>query len=185
MPHKNDDQQERPNEIDFGYIHILYGDGVGKTSTATGMALRATGIGLNVYYIQFMKSGDSSELNILKKIPGFHYRCPGRHTLILDGKPEKKHFDHAKKALEYAQEAVNGDAEFLVCDEILNTVSFNILQKEDIMDLIFLCRGKIELVITGRECPDEIFKAGDYVNQFIKKKHPYDSGIKARRGIEY
>ena len=37
-------------------IHIITGDGKGKTTSSLGLALRAIGAGLRVYMIQFLKS---------------------------------------------------------------------------------------------------------------------------------
>jgi ATP:corrinoid adenosyltransferase len=70
-----------------GLIHTCFGHGAGKTSRAVGLAIRAAGSGLNVHFIQFMKSGDSGEVGVLKTIPGISYRCPGRHTFIMGGGP--------------------------------------------------------------------------------------------------
>jgi len=172
-------------ENHMGLIHVLFGGGVGKTSTAVGMAFRAAASGLQVYFIQFMKSDISGELNILKQISNIHYYSPGSHPFIKNNNPQKIHFDHANKALEYAWEAVGGDAQVLVCDELLNTILFGILTKEKILDLIDSCKNRVELILTGKVVPQEIVEVSDYVNEFINIKHPYDTGIGAREGIEY
>ena len=53
---------------DLGLIHIYCGDGKGKTSAAVGLAIRAAGFGYRVLFVQFVKSGKSSELNIMRGI---------------------------------------------------------------------------------------------------------------------
>ena len=51
-----------------GLIHILTGDGNGKTTSAIGIAVRAAGIGMKVALIQFLKGGLSSEIAPLEKL---------------------------------------------------------------------------------------------------------------------
>ena len=158
---------------------------MGKTTRAVGLAIRAAGVGIQVDFIQFMKSGNSGEILIFAKIPNIYYRCPGRHPFILSRGPEAVHYEHASEALRYAHEAVESGTQLLICDEILNTIIFNILKKEQILDLMEKCRGKIELVMTGRDAPSEIIESADYVTELAMKKHPYYGGAKARRGIEF
>jgi cob(I)alamin adenosyltransferase len=55
---------------DLGLIHIYCGDGKGKTTCSVGLTVRASGYGLHVLFMQFLKKGDSSELCVLRKLPG-------------------------------------------------------------------------------------------------------------------
>jgi cob(I)alamin adenosyltransferase len=73
----------------------------------------------------------------------------------------------------------------LICDEILDTLIFDILQKDPILELIGKCKGRAELVMTGRSAPAEIQDQADYATEFVQIKHPYYSGSVARKGIEY
>ena len=166
-------------------IHVAYGQGVGKTSRAVGLAVRAAGAGLKVNFVQFMKSGDSGEVAVLRLIPSIFYKCPGRHPFVLENGPEKPHFEHARKALKYANAAVVDGADVLVCDEILNALLFKILKIEQVLELVEKCRGRLELVMTGSHAPPEIVEAADYATEFIQSKHPYYSGVPARIGIEF
>jgi cob(I)alamin adenosyltransferase len=158
---------------------------VGKTTRAIGLAIRAAGVGIQVDFIQFMKSGNSGEILIFANIPNIHYRCPGRHPFILSKGPEAVHYEHASEALRYAHEAVDGGTQVLICDEMLDTIVFKVLKKEQILDLMKKCKGKVELVMTGRDAPEEIMESADYVTELVMRKHPYYEGAKARRGIEF
>ena len=53
-----------------GLIHIYCGDGKGKTTAAVGLALRSAGAGNRVVFTQFFKDGSSSEISLLRQIPG-------------------------------------------------------------------------------------------------------------------
>ena len=177
-------QGKRQEEQGPGMIHVCYGRGPGKTTRSIGLAVRAAGSGLRVHFVQFMKSGDSGEVDVLQRIPGIHYYCPGSHPFITPSGPEYVHLEHARKALAQAQEAIENGAGVLVCDEILNTLLFGVLPLESVKRLMERCRGKVELVMTGSDAPDEILQAADYATEFIQKKHPYYEGVPARRGIE-
>lgn len=164
---------------------MYYGQGVGKTTRAVGLAIRAAGVGMAVDFIQFMKSGNSGEILIFANIPNIHYRCPGKHPFILSKGPLAVHYEHASKALGYAFEAVEKRCQLLICDEILDTIIFGVLKADQVRDLIEKCKGTVELVMTGRDAPQEFIKMADYVTEFHQTKHPYYTGWKARMGIEY
>jgi cob(I)alamin adenosyltransferase len=134
--------------------------------------------------VQFMKSGDSGETKILKKIPNIKYFCPGKHPFILSRGPEIVHYEHAEKALDYSLEATERGTHLLICDEILTTILFKLLQKEHLLELMKKCKRKVELVMTGSDAPPDLIRIADYATEFVQKKHPYYSGAKARKGIE-
>jgi cob(I)alamin adenosyltransferase len=169
----------------LGLIHVCYGRGVGKTTRAVGLSIRAAAAGLRVTFVQWLKSGDSSEVAILTQTPNLHYQCPGPHPFIMSRGPQPVHFEHASKALEMSRRAVESGTEVLICDEILTAVFFKVLEVTQVIDLIGSCRGRVELVMTGAVCAPEIFDESDYVTQFVQEKHPYYSGGRARKGIEY
>lgn len=43
-------------------LHIYTGYGKGKTTAAVGLAVRGAGAGMNVFFMQFLKNGSSSEI---------------------------------------------------------------------------------------------------------------------------
>lgn len=169
----------------LGLLHIYVGNGVGKSTRSAGLAVRAAGKGLMVDFIQFMKSGDSGEVNIFNQLPSIRYYCPGKHPFLISGEPQDVHLKHARKALEYSWKAVKQGTEVLICDEILNTLVYHILPQEEIVELARACKGKVELIMTGHSATEELMEMADYVTEFVEIKHPYQQEIKARKGIEY
>lgn len=169
----------------LGVFHIHYGQGVGKTTTAVGWAIETAGNDLKVDFVQFMKSGNSGEVTILAKIPNVRYWCPGQHPFIMSHGPETVHYEHAAKALRYAYDAVERGTHLLVCDEILDTIIFELLEKEQVLDLVKVCKKKTDLLMTGRDASKEFIMLADYATKYIQIKHPYYRGAKARKGIEY
>ncbi len=172
-------------DVGLGLIHLYYGLGKGKTTSAVGLAMRAAGGGFQVDYVQFMKSGTSAEVAIFKQISNIQYWCPGKHPFIMTRGPLPEHFEHAAKALSFAFEAIERGTHLLVCDEILDALIFNVLEKDQLLDLMKKCKNKVELVMTGINAPAEIVALADYVTELVQEKHPYYSGMRARKGIEY
>lgn len=43
----------------------------------------------------------------------------------------------------------------------------------------------MEIVLTGRNPDERLIELADYVSEIKKRKHPFDRGIYARKGIEY
>ena len=48
-----------------GCLQIYCGDGKGKTTASVGLAVRAAGTGMKVYFCQVMKDGRSGEVEML------------------------------------------------------------------------------------------------------------------------
>lgn len=135
--------------------------------------------------VQFMKSGNSSEVSIFKKIPNIRYWCPGKHPFIVTSGPRQVHYEHAAKALSSAFEAIERGTNVLICDEILDTLIFNVLKKERILELMQKCKDRIELIMTGVSASDDIIGMADYATELVQVKHAYYKGARARKGIEY
>ncbi len=172
-------------EKGLGLIHLYYGQGVGKTTRAIGLAIRAAGEGLRVDFVQFLKSGTSAEVNIFKQIENIHYWCAGKHPFIMPRGTQPVHHAHAEKGYQFALDAIENGSQLLICDEILDTLLFDLLQPDQLLDLANRCRSRVELVMTGRNSPPALIDAADYVTELIQIKHPYYKGARARKGIEY
>ena len=50
-----------------GYVHVLTGNGKGKTTAAIGLAVRAAGAGYKIFFGQFVKKGEYSEIIALRR----------------------------------------------------------------------------------------------------------------------
>lgn len=186
-----------------GLVHILTGDGNGKTTSAVGIAVRARGRGLRVAFIQFLKGGLSSELQSLEKlgvkvVSGTKY-CSNaaKHKSML----LKKGFiifckdcfvinEEDKKlvasAFKQAQAlAASGKCDVLVLDEIFWTVLEKLVSEDQLLSLINGKHPSCELILTGRGATQKIEDASDYVTYVNKIKHPFDRGTLSRAGIDY
>lgn len=173
--------------MDKGYLQIYTGDGKGKTTAAFGLALRAAGAGMNVYIGQFLKNGDSSEVQAVQQLrPRPHCQAYGENLGFLrSGADPSAHIKAAQNGLHLFQAALqSGDYDLLIADEILGALSLSLLSEQDLCDLLDLRSPSAELVLTGRNAPDFLIDRADLVTEMRPLKHYYSEGVTARLGIE-
>ncbi|WP_029232022.1 cob(I)yrinic acid a,c-diamide adenosyltransferase [Butyrivibrio sp. VCB2006] len=172
-----------------GLIHLYTGDGKGKTTAAIGLSVRAAGAGKKVVFSQFMKGRDTSELKSLCNIPGITIV---RNNIDLGWfrKDDQQQIESYTKAhneilSEIETLIMNGQCDVLVLDEVTYPYNYGIIDKDRLKALIKDKPEDMEIVLTGRNAPDFMTEAADYITQMQKVKHPYDNGVEARIGIEY
>jgi cob(I)alamin adenosyltransferase len=172
--------------MEKGLVQVYYGDGKGKTTAALGAAIRALGAGLKVHLVQIMKPSDSGEIKALPKFPNFSYK--NFETGWVKGNPTKEQKDKALRCLDYLKSCFSVDNKYdiIIADEILYAVQFALLSEEEVVELINQKPESVELILTGshRSFP-KIFALADLITEMKKVKHPFDVGVKARKGIEY
>lgn len=166
-------------------IHVYTGDGKGKTTAAVGLAIRAIGNGLKVLFIQFIKGAHTGELEVFEKFPEFIdvYRCS---TGFVYGSPEPSQIEFVKQCIKDIEEAIKTKHyDMIVFDELSVALNVRLISDEEVRKLIELIPSDTEVIITGRGAPEWLIEKADLVTEMKKLKHYFDTGITARRGIEY
>ncbi|WP_457572574.1 cob(I)yrinic acid a,c-diamide adenosyltransferase [Desulfovulcanus sp.] len=166
---------------------IIYtGQGKGKTSAAVGQAIRALGQGLVVVFGQFLKQdGQAGEQKVLKDLLGQNFWASGIGFFRFECE-RKKHQKKVQKLLRWAEQKIESGIDMLILDEAIYVLNMNLLQKEDIEKLITCCRKHdVHLVLTGRGSPEWLIELADLVSEIREVKHPYRTGVKAQKGIEF
>lgn len=170
-----------------GYIHIYCGDGKGKTTAATGLAVRAASAGMQVVFTQFFKNGNSSEIRGLAQLRNIRLmHCPTHYGLWkrMDGEKRLQ----AKKDYTALLESVLSAAEtadVLVLDEAISACDHGVISEERLLEFLHRKPQKLEVVMTGRMPSPQLLAVADYVTEMKKIRHPFDCGVPARRGIEF
>jgi len=173
-----------------GLIHFYYGEGKGKTTAALGLAIRASGCGKSVVVVQFLKDWKCGELGSLALLPNMtvlRANLSGRvfvHEMSNEEKDAVRavHDGNLKMALELQQ---SGRCDLLVLDEALDAYQLGVLDAALFEGLLDDKPDPLELVVTGHGADARLLARADYVTEMVKRKHPYDKGIAARRGIEF
>lgn len=164
-------------------LQIYCGDGKGKTTAAVGAAVRALGAGMRVLFVQFLKNGDSSEISQLKRL-GAVCRFPEEKFRLFEPITAEVRRRLSDSYRNFAADILNsaGNFDMIVLDEALGALSLGLITYDCIKPLI---NCGAELILTGRNAPEELSAAADYISEIKAVRHPFDKGINARRGIEY
>jgi len=174
------------NDYSSGSVQVYTGDGKGKTTAAFGLAMRASGRGKAVLIIQFMKGrSESGEIVAAKRLPGVKVEQYGRDVFITPDTATDADRELAMKAVDRAKRAMKSiEVDLLILDEVNVAVHFGLVPVADLLSLIESKPKNMELVLTGRYAKPEVIEKAEYVTEMLAKKHPFDTGRKARPGIE-
>ena len=170
-----------------GLIHLYCGNGKGKTTASVGLAVRAAGAGRRVLFTQFYKDGTSSEINVLRSIPGITVEVCGKHYGFF-----KRMTDEEKEAARKDYTALlekvlrdSADADLLILDEAVSACNNGSIPEDRLLEFLRNRPEGLEVVLTGRKPSAALTDIADYVTSMNKEKHPFDRGVAARKGIEF
>lgn len=165
---------------------VLTGDGKGKSSSAFGMMLRALAREWNVAVVQFVKSGN---WNVGEEKMG---RKLGVEWLTLGGgftwESENLERDKvtAAEAWQVASQLIqSGTYNLVILDELTYLMTWKWLSSELVVDTLTKRPRHVNVIVTGRDAPQEITSIADTVSTIVNTKHAYEQGFKALRGVDY
>jgi cob(I)alamin adenosyltransferase len=167
-------------------VLVNTGHGKGKSSAAFGVMARGWARGWKVGVVQFIKGGKwkTGERKLADELgiewhtlgDGFTWESTDMDETIAKG----------RHAWEVARaKLTSGDYQLLILDELTYAVKYGWVPVEEVVDTLQQRSPLTNVVVTGRDCPDEIVAVADTVTEMRKVKHAYDDGVKAIKGIEY
>lgn len=175
------------HKLQKGFIQIYTGNGKGKTTAAIGQAIRAAGSGMKTLIIHFMKNFPYGEIKALKNLDDWiKVEQFGDDNFVLrKTPPDNSDKASALAAIERAKKAMlNNEVDLVILDEICVTFYFGLLKVEEVLPLLELKPDNIEMILTGRYCPQELIDKADLVTEMKEIKHYYQKGITSRKGID-
>ncbi len=175
------------NDLGRGYTHVYTGDGKGKTTASLGLALRAAGNGLRVLVLQFLKGNEMTgeRKAIVRLAPFVEIRPRGRAGVLRPDEFTQEDKVLAMEALvEGCRESTSRAWDMIVLDEINTACSLGLIPVARVLEIMDAKPEGLELVLTGRGAPAEVIEKADLVTEMREVKHYFNSGVKARRGIE-
>jgi len=173
-----------------GLVIVYTGNGKGKTTAALGMALRAVGYDHKVCMLQFIKgSWHYGEMDSSKKLePNLELIAVGKGFvgILDDNSPREEHEKFAEEALKICREKIFSEKyDVVILDEVNYAINLELISIEDIIKLIKEKPDDLDLVLTGNHAKNEIIELADLVTEMKEIKHPFKSGIKAKKGIDF
>ena len=166
-----------------GLLHLYYGDGKGKTTAAMGLALRAMGSGKRVVILQFLKGGKSGEVPLLEQLGAKVYRGKAGQKFVFQMNEAEK---AATRELQNRnlRNAMARPADLLVLDEAGSAWELDMVDKDLLRRAVLERPAAQECVLTAHKAPQWMLDAADYSTEMKCRRHPYQKGIKARKGME-
>jgi cob(I)alamin adenosyltransferase len=181
---------EDPRREDISHARSLLlvntGDGKGKSSAAFGVMLRSVAVGWPVVVLQFIKSGEwkVGEEKIGRQL-GVEWHSLGEgFTWDSDNLEHDK--DVARRAWGTAAGVINaGQHRLVILDELTYLCTWGWVDTDEVVRTLRDRPAGVNVIVTGRDCPQAIIDIADTVTEMRKVKHAYDAGIIAKKGIEY
>jgi cob(I)alamin adenosyltransferase len=173
-----------------GLIQIYSGNGKGKTTAAIGLGIRAAGQGLRVHMIQFLKGGDNfpqyGEITSIERIPQFTVEQFGFPHFVKSKKISDEDQRIIDKGIMRARQVlVAGEHDLVILDEINVVLKLGLVKLSIVLELLQQRKEGVEVVLTGRDAPQELIEIADLVSNITEVKHPFTQGVTARKGIEF
>jgi cob(I)alamin adenosyltransferase len=167
-------------------VLVMTGDGKGKTTAAMGVVLRSIARGWRVAIVQFVKSDAwrTGEAEMARGL-GAEFRATGE-GFTWDVDDLDASIDAARRAWAEAARTISaGEHELVVLDEITYPMTWGWIDTEAVVAAIRERPPHVSVVVTGRDAPAAIVDAADTVTEMVSRKHAFDRGVAALRGIDF
>lgn len=169
-----------------GLVLVHTGDGKGKSSSAFGVMIRALGWGQRVGVVQFIKGKwITGERQFFEKLGGVDWHSMGE-GFTWDTQDRERDIAAAEAAFaKGCAMMASGDYDLIVLDEINIALRYDYLTVDAVLTGLGNRSQRTSVVLTGRDARPEICDYADLVSEMREIKHPFKSGIKAQRGLDF
>ncbi|MDG1310773.1 MAG: cob(I)yrinic acid a,c-diamide adenosyltransferase [Porticoccaceae bacterium] len=184
---ENVDSSIAAADTERGVFILLTGNGKGKSSSAFGMVMRALGYGYKVGVVQFIKGAQLSgeELYVRDHCPQVTFQQMGT-GFTWDTQDRSGDIAAAEKSWAVAEKMlVDSSYHLVVLDELTYMLSFKYLDQTMILDALKNRPENQSVVVTGRGGGSALADMADTVSEIKEVKHAYNSGVMARKGVDY
>lgn len=170
-----------------GLLIVHTGTGKGKSSAAFGMALRCIGHGMKVGVVQFVKGmWETGERLALDRFPDLCVFKALGEGFTWETQDKDRDIAAARKALDAAR-AMLADPAFrmVILDEVNVVLRYGYLTLDEVLAAVAARPASTHVVLTGRGAPEALIEAADLATEMTLLKHPFRSGVKAQKGVEF
>jgi cob(I)alamin adenosyltransferase len=172
-----------------GLIIVHTGAGKGKSSSGFGMILRCIAHEMPCAVVQFIKGAwDTGERRLIEThfsaLCQFHAMGEG---FTWETQDRARDIEMAQKGWAKAKELIlDPTIQLVLLDEINIALRYDYL---DIAEVVAFLRTEkpplTHVVLTGRNAKEDLIEIADLVTEMTLIKHPFRSGIKAQKGVEF
>jgi cob(I)alamin adenosyltransferase len=168
-------------------VLVNTGDGKGKSTAAFGVVVRAVARDWRVAVVQFLKSGEwqVGEEKVCRDRLGVDWWAIGE-GFTWDSADLSRDQAVAVAAWEHAAALIAaGEHRLVVLDEITYPINWGWIDGAAVVATIAGRPEQVNVVCTGRDAPSALVDIADTVTEMRKVKHAYDTGVIAKKGIDY
>jgi cob(I)alamin adenosyltransferase len=181
-------EDPRPDDLRRADSLVLVntGHGKGKSTAAFGVVMRAVARGWPVAVVQFLKSGKwhTGEEEVGRRL-GVDWWAIGEGftwdstDLSRDEAVAREAWAHSARLL------AAGTHRLVVLDEITYPMNWGWIDADEVAAAIAGRSPAVNVVATGRDAPEALLAVADTATEMRKLKHAYDTGIRAKKGIDF
>ena len=167
-------------------VLVNTGDGKGKSTAAFGTALRAVARGWKVCVVQFIKSArwKVGEREVATRL-GVEWWTLG-DGFTWDSRSMQRSEAVAREAWRVAREKIaSGSYGLVVLDEVTYPINWGWIGIDDVVQAIRSRPSNVNVILTGRDAPRALLDIADTVTEMRNRKHAFDQGVRALRGIDF
>ena len=175
------------SDIERGLFIINTGNGKGKSSAAFGVLARALGHGLRCAVVQFIKSRtDTGEEAFFSQHEKVQWHVMG-DGFTWETQDKTRDIAAAQKGWEKAKDLIRDERNKMVLlDEINIALRYDYLDIGEVVTFLKTEKPAMtHVVLTGRNAKEELIEIADLVTEMTLIKHPFRSGIKGQKGVEF
>jgi cob(I)alamin adenosyltransferase len=173
--------------IEKGLIIVHTGKGKGKSTAAFGMVFRCIGHGMKAGVVQFVKGAwATGERAVLEKFPELVTIKAMGEGFTWETQDRARDIAHARAGWEEAKRMIaDPQYQLVLLDELNIVLRYDYLPTEEIIETLRNKPADKHVIVTGRNAKDELIEVADLVTEMEQVKHPFRSGVKAQKGIEF
>jgi len=170
-----------------GLVIVHTGKGKGKSTAAMGLAMRAIGHGMRVGIVQFVKGvWETGERDVLAKFPDLVTIKAMGEGFTWETQDRGRDIKAAETAWTVAKEMIADETyKMVILDELNIVLRYNYIELADVIETLKQKPRDLHVVVTGRNAKGDLIEIADLVTEMTMVKHPFRSGVKAQKGVEF
>jgi cob(I)alamin adenosyltransferase len=181
------EKMSEKKEAGKGLFLLITGDGKGKSTSAFGTVIRALGWGHSVGVVQYIKgnwkTGERQFFDRFSDLVTWHTMGQG---FTWDTQDKEKDIEAAQAAWKISCEMLaSGEFDLVVLDELNIVLRYDYLPVEEVVEGLMARHPRTSVVVTGRDAKEALRDKADLITEMTPIRHPFEAGIKAKRGIDY
>ncbi|MCH7865892.1 MAG: cob(I)yrinic acid a,c-diamide adenosyltransferase, partial [Proteobacteria bacterium] len=143
--------------------------------------------GMRVGIVQFVKGvWETGERDVLAKFPDLVTIKAMGEGFTWETQDRARDIKAAETAWAVAKEMIADETyRMVILDELNIVLRYNYIDLAGVIETLKQKPRDLHVVVTGRNAKDDLIEIADLVTEMTMIKHPFRSGVKAQKGVEF